>query len=106
MFMSRKPIVSALATTLALGGGMAIPLASQAQLTLEEVVVTARKREESLQETPVAVSAFSGKAWKNWVWQIFPTSPGLFPTSTCTVVMVLRAPATFSYAASASGTPG
>ena len=27
---------------------------------MEEVVVTARKREEGLQETPIAVSAFSG----------------------------------------------
>jgi iron complex outermembrane receptor protein len=38
-----------------------LPIAAQAQLVLEEVVVTARKREESLQETPVAVSAFSGE---------------------------------------------
>ncbi len=32
------------------------------QLTLEEVIVTARKREEALQDTPVAVSAFSAEA--------------------------------------------
>ncbi|GAB5450460.1 MAG: TonB-dependent receptor [Halioglobus sp.] len=32
---------------------------------LEEVVVTARKREESLQETPVAVSAFNGEQMKD-----------------------------------------
>lgn len=31
-----------------------------AQSVLEEVIVTARKREESLQDTPVAVSAFTG----------------------------------------------
>jgi iron complex outermembrane receptor protein len=31
------------------------------QGVLEEVVVTARKREESLQETPIAVTAFSGR---------------------------------------------
>ena len=30
-------------------------------LVLEEIVVTARKREESLQETPIAVTAFSAK---------------------------------------------
>ena len=30
--------------------------------TLEEVVVTARKREESLQDTPIAISAFSAAA--------------------------------------------
>ena len=29
-------------------------------LYLEEVVVTARKREESLQDTPIAISAFTG----------------------------------------------
>src|SRR5689334_17062745 len=29
---------------------------------LEEVVVTARKREESLQDTPIAISAFSAAA--------------------------------------------
>ncbi len=33
--------------------------------TLEEVVVTARKREESIQETPLSVSAFSGQALEN-----------------------------------------
>lgn len=30
--------------------------------TIEEVFVTARKREESLQETPLSVTAFSGQA--------------------------------------------
>lgn len=37
-----------------------MPGYAHAQLTLEEVVVTARKRVESLQETPIAVSAFTG----------------------------------------------
>jgi iron complex outermembrane receptor protein len=36
------------------------PLAASAGL--EEIVVTARRREEALQDTPVAVSAFSGEA--------------------------------------------
>ena len=35
------------------------PTAWAENLTLEEVVVTARKREESLQEVPVAVTVFS-----------------------------------------------
>ena len=36
---------------------------SEAQSTaLEEVVVTARKREESLQDTPISITAFSGSA--------------------------------------------
>lgn len=39
-----------------------IPLNAQAQMVLEEVIVTARKREESLQETPIAVTALSARA--------------------------------------------
>ncbi len=42
----------------------ALPLASTpalAQLVLEEVIVTAQKREQSLQDVPIAVSAYSGK---------------------------------------------
>ncbi len=50
------PVSAAIA---AAGTGLA-PGHAQAALVLEEVVVTARKREESLQETPIAVSAFSG----------------------------------------------
>jgi iron complex outermembrane receptor protein len=56
---------SILVWSLAALAGIGIPLpAAYAQTEsgfgLEEVVVTARKREESLQETPVAVSAFTG----------------------------------------------
>ncbi len=49
---------------LAITSLLATPLVSTQALaqsaTLEEVLVTARKREESLQKTPVAVSAFNG----------------------------------------------
>lgn len=38
---------------------LAQPSNEEALATLEEVIVTARRREESLQETPVAVTAFS-----------------------------------------------
>ncbi len=37
------------------------PAASRSQLALEEVIVTARRREEMLQDTPVAISAFSNE---------------------------------------------
>lgn len=41
---------------------VALPLAAEAQqIVLEEIVVTARKRSESLQEIPVAISAFSAE---------------------------------------------
>lgn len=46
--------------TLATVAAMAFPLAAEAQsIALEEIVVTARKRSESLQDIPVAISAFS-----------------------------------------------
>jgi iron complex outermembrane receptor protein len=37
---------------------------SQSNLVLEEVIVTARKRAEDLQETPVAITAFSAESMK------------------------------------------
>jgi iron complex outermembrane receptor protein len=51
-------------SALSIDSAAAQVIAEQARqsTTLEEVVVTARKREEGLQETPVAVSAFAGEA--------------------------------------------
>jgi iron complex outermembrane receptor protein len=40
----------------------ALPAQGRSGAMLEEIVVTARKREESLQDAPIAVSAFSGEA--------------------------------------------
>ena len=40
---------------------VAVALSGQAQAQLEEIVVTAQKRAESLQDVPVAVSAFQGE---------------------------------------------
>jgi iron complex outermembrane receptor protein len=40
------------------------PENSSGQLVLEEVIVTARKRAEVLQDTPIAISAFSAEALK------------------------------------------
>lgn len=39
-----------------------IPVGASAQGLLEEIVVTAQKREESLQDAPVAITAFTGDA--------------------------------------------
>jgi outer membrane receptor protein involved in Fe transport len=50
----------AVATTL----GIAVPASVSAQTVLEEVIVTAQKREQSLQDVPIAVSAFSGEMIK------------------------------------------
>ncbi|MGA8205612.1 MAG: hypothetical protein WB812_13920, partial [Woeseiaceae bacterium] len=43
------------------GGQSAQPAEDESE-ALQEVIVTARRREESIQDTPVAVSAFSGEA--------------------------------------------
>lgn len=61
--MSRKQrlIVSHLSAALAVTSVGLVPAVAFGQSVLEEVVVTARKREETLQETPVAVSAFTGQ---------------------------------------------
>lgn len=55
-----------LSTVLVAGLGLTLPAekasaqqAGQGALALEEVVVTARRREESLQDTPLAISAFT-----------------------------------------------
>ena len=47
---------------LACGVGLTLPVAAQA--ALEEVVVTAQKRSESLQDVPIAVSAYTGDSMK------------------------------------------
>ncbi len=45
-----------------IAGTPALSLAAESISSLEEIVVTARKRVESLQETPIAISAFSSEA--------------------------------------------
>lgn len=51
-----------LAAGVALAGVLIAPLAVAQSGALEEVVVTAQKREQSLQDTPVAISAFDAHA--------------------------------------------
>ena len=38
-----------------------IAVAAESELTIEEIIVTARKREESAQDVPVAITALSGE---------------------------------------------
>ena len=53
-------IATALSTSLSLASPTLVSAAEQPSLAIEEVVVTARKREENLQETPIAISAIKG----------------------------------------------
>ena len=56
----KKTINTFVSLAVALTATLLSPLSvSQASLELEETLVTARKREESLQEVPVAITAFS-----------------------------------------------
>jgi len=64
MFSKPKLITSQLAAIIAVTSAGLIPNLAFGQMVLEEVIVTARKRAESLQETPIAVSAFSGQNLK------------------------------------------
>jgi iron complex outermembrane recepter protein len=58
----RRPFALALSALSCSLGGIGASALAQAQdmSVLEEVLVTARKREESMQEVPIAITAFSG----------------------------------------------
>src|SRR5690348_7987056 len=51
----RSPLLIAIAASLC------VPAGAMAQDVLEEIVVTARFREENLQKTPLAITAFTGE---------------------------------------------
>ena len=53
-------LLPALAPTAVAQDGPAEETASSSSILMEEVTVTARKREESMQEVPVSISAYSG----------------------------------------------
>jgi iron complex outermembrane receptor protein len=66
IFTSHRAVMLAGVATLALAGGTVTPLqlaraqtAAAADTGLEEIVVTARRREEKLQSVPIAITAFT-----------------------------------------------
>ncbi|MDH4042490.1 MAG: TonB-dependent receptor, partial [Gammaproteobacteria bacterium] len=61
---NRKLLLSTLVAAVGFTGEIPLVLA-QGGGVLEEVIVTARKREESLQETPVAVTALNSDALRD-----------------------------------------
>lgn len=62
--LSKNPLAGVIAVAVALSGSNAV-LASDKKIALEEVIVTAQKREQNMQDVPVAVTAFSADDLNN-----------------------------------------
>ncbi len=61
MIFSKRKIITALAAATAATGVSGVAAQQQGASRLEEVVITARRVEENLQDVPVAISAFSAE---------------------------------------------
>lgn len=64
-YLSSAAICATLLTSMAHGAAAQTAVADDESMALEEVVVTARKREETLQDVPVSVAAVSGEALRD-----------------------------------------
>ncbi|GAB3103947.1 TonB-dependent receptor [Aestuariicella hydrocarbonica] len=95
--MHNKKTRHALPLAIMMASGL-IPLTASAEGVLEEVVVTAQKRSESLQDAPVAITAYSAESLESLgidnMEDLTTTAPSLqsyaFPTSTNTVSLFIR----------------
>lgn len=81
------PCLSAVAGALILGQSIAVPAyAKEPAAAIEEIVVTARKREENLQDTPISITAFTSQSLEalqvDNISQISSATPGLTFDST------------------------
>jgi iron complex outermembrane receptor protein len=65
MNLKKKPLVAGLAAAAAVMTTSPLAIAQSERATLEEVVVVARKRSESLQDVPIAVTAFTESTIKD-----------------------------------------
>jgi hypothetical protein len=97
-FSATQLYVLFLAVSTLFAGAPTVLMAAADSAQLEELVVTARRREESLQDTPIAVSAYSGERLEdlgitmitrlqdltpNMVFQNTPTNSGVGSTLWC-----------------------
>lgn len=100
IIMPSKNIMSAMLPSAALtaaGALLITPVPSQAQ-ALEEIVVTAQKREQSLQDTPIAITAFSADDLKqlaiNDIGDLSTFAPNVMispaPTNTGKAIIAIR----------------
>ncbi|GAB3094007.1 TonB-dependent receptor [Aestuariicella hydrocarbonica] len=63
-YLAKHPLAGVIAVTIALSGSHAV-FAQDSKIVLEEVIVTAQKREQNIQDVPVAVTAFSAADLNN-----------------------------------------
>ena len=88
IFIKKKLVCGVV--TLVFGLPIYQPLTLAAErVGIEEITVTARKREESLQDVPIAISAFSGDALNKKgvtnIAQVADYTPGLEMDSTAAI---------------------
>ena len=81
-FIKNSPIALAVSVALAATAQVSATYSQEEEAMLEEVMVTARKRQESLSETPLAITAITAEdiqasAFKSIV-DVQKTAPGLF----------------------------
>jgi iron complex outermembrane receptor protein len=65
MHLQKRPLVAGLAAAIGAGAPAGAALAQSGAGALEEIVVTARMRDESLQDVPIAVTAFTASTIAN-----------------------------------------
>ena len=52
--------------SLVVAGVIALPLNAQDDEAIEEIIVTAQKREQNLQDVPLSILAISGDIWRGY----------------------------------------
>lgn len=81
LLQNKRFVLAAVSVGLSVTSAPQIATAQNGQFSIEEIVVTARKREESLQEVPVAISVFTGdgleEAGIQTTRDLFANTPGL-----------------------------
>ena len=88
MNLYKKSRLAVMASAVVGASSISLPLSAVAQESrvLEEVMVTAQKRSESVQDVPIAISAFSnemiGKTGIDTVTDLIPMVPGLTGSTT------------------------
>lgn len=105
-FFAKRPLPAVLLGSMTLGfGTYSIEPLAQSVRTLEEVVVTAQKRETSLQKTPIAVSAFDHQSIENFGIGDVRDIGSIVPNMSVTEISSNATTVTISMRGSSTGNP-